>query len=299
MDMPFPSHTAQHVLKHPVAFASAVYQGFQRHQSMLIAGSIAYYTLLSLVPLLILSVLVLSNVVDRTALLTITGQYLEWLVPSQSQAVVADVSAFFSRGTVLGIVLLCTMLFFSSLTFSVIDKAMSVIFSHRQQQRVRQGWVAFVLPYGFVFMLGMALLILVIGSVSLQSLAQERVALGGFEWNLAGLSGLLLYLLGLLGEIVLLALIFIVLPQGRTRLRHALVGAVTISAIWEVIRHVLVWYFTTMSKVSVVYGSLHAVVVMLFCLEVVAILLLLGAQVIAEYEQLEMRLAADSQIDEG
>lgn len=48
----------------------------------------------------------------------------------------------------------------------------------------------------------------------------------------------------------------------------------------------MVWYFTTLSKASVVYGSLTTAVVALFSMEIAAMLDLLGAQVIAEYEKI-------------
>jgi Ribonuclease BN-like family. len=50
---------------------------------------------------------------------------------------------------------------------------------------------------------------------------------------------------------------------------------------------VLRWYFGTLSQVSVVYGSLATGIIVLLSLEVAATLLLLGAQVIAEYERIE------------
>jgi membrane protein len=55
---------------------------------------------------------------------------------------------------------------------------------------------------------------------------------------------------------------------------------------------VLVWYFTTLSQVSVVYGSLTTAIVVLLSLEIAATLLLLGAQVISEYERLGREPAA-------
>jgi uncharacterized BrkB/YihY/UPF0761 family membrane protein len=48
---------------------------------------------------------------------------------------------------------------------------------------------------------------------------------------------------------------------------------------------VLRWYFATLSQVSVVYGSLTTAIVVLLSLEIAAILLLLGAQVISQYER--------------
>ena len=83
----------------------------------------------------------------------------------------------------------------------------------------------------------------------------------------------------------MLTSIYLVMPVGRPKLRHALIGAVTAAVLWEITRHVLVWYFATLSQVSVVYGSLTTAIVVLLSLEIAATALLLGAQVISEYER--------------
>jgi YihY family inner membrane protein len=79
--------------------------------------------------------------------------------------------------------------------------------------------------------------------------------------------------------------VYLVMPVGRLSLSHALIGAITATMLWELTRHVLVWYFATLSQVSTVYGSLTTAIVVLLSLELAATLLLLGAQVIAEYER--------------
>src|SRR5207244_9439509 len=91
--------------------------------------------------------------------------------------------------------------------------------------------------------------------------------------------------LGVIGEVLLLTSVYMVMPVGRLSLRHALIGGVTAGLLWELTRHVLVWYFATLSQVSVVYGSLTTAIVVLFSLEIAATVLLLGAQVISEYER--------------
>jgi uncharacterized BrkB/YihY/UPF0761 family membrane protein len=68
-------------------------------------------------------------------------------------------------------------------------------------------------------------------------------------------------------------------------LRHALIGAVSAALLWEVTRHLLLWYFSSLSQVSVVYGSMTTAIVVLLSLEAAAALLLFGAQVISEYER--------------
>ena len=121
---------------------------------------------------------------------------------------------------------------------------------------------------------------------SLTAIGQERVDFLGRSWSLHGLSGALLYLLGFAGEVFVLTSVYLVMPYGRLRISHALIGGVTAAVLWEITRHVLVWYFATLSQVSVVYGSLTTAIVVLLSLEIAATLLLFGAQVISEYERL-------------
>ena len=58
-----------YILKNPVDFSLRVLKAFQANQGLLLAGAVAYYALLSIVPLLILIVIVLSQVVDQEVLL--------------------------------------------------------------------------------------------------------------------------------------------------------------------------------------------------------------------------------------
>jgi membrane protein len=278
-------HPGAYVLKHPGAFIIQTLKAFRANQGLLLAGAVAYYTLLSVVPLLGLSVIVLSHVVEQAELITTLGRYLEWLVPGQSKAVVTELGTFLEQRQVVGWVLLATMLFFSSLAFLILEKAMAVIFLHRFAVRHRHFLVSAVLPYCYIVLLGMGLLIITLVSGSLQAIGTETLVFLGAEWSLGGVSGVLLYLLGLGGEIFVLTSIYLVMPVGRLKLRHALVGAITAAALWELTRHLLVWYFATLSQVSVVYGSLTSTIVVLLSLEIGATALLFGAQVISEFER--------------
>jgi membrane protein len=268
------SRPAAKVLAHPWAFVRQTLKAFRANQGLLLAGAVAYYALLSLVPMMILSVIALSHVLDRADLLGTIGRYLEWLVPGQSQAVVAELDRFLAHREVLGWVLLATMLFFSSLAFTVLENAMSVIFIHRVARRRRRLLVSLVIPYVYIACLGVGLLLVTLVAGSLQELRDER------------LERVLLYLLGLAGEIFVLTSIYLVMPVGRLSLSHALLGAVTAALLWELSRHVLVWYFATLSQIGLVYGSLTTAIAVLLSLELAATLLLLGAQVISEYERI-------------
>ena len=240
-------------------------KGFRANQGLLLAGAVAC-TLLSIVPLLILIVIALSHVIDQAELLGTLGRYLEWLVPGQSKAIVRELANFLDHRDVIGWVLLATMIFFSSLAFSVLENAMSVIFLHRVAIRRRHFLVSALLPYCYILFLGIGLLVVTLVSGVLQAMGQESVDFLGHAWSLGGVSGMLLYMLGIGGEIFMLTSIYLVMPVGRLSLRHALIGGVTAALLWEVTRHVLLWYFATLSQVSVVYGSLTTAIVVLLSL---------------------------------
>ena len=91
---------------------------------------------------------------------------------------------------------------------------------------------------------------------------------------------------GVLGEILMLTAIYLVMPVGRLSLRHALIGGVAAGLLWELTRHVLVWYYATLSQIQTVYGSLTTAIATLLSVEIAAVVLLLGAQVISEYERI-------------
>jgi membrane protein len=252
-------------------------------------GAVAYYTLLSIVPLLILMLIALSQIIDVGELLATLARYLEWLTPGQSAAVIGELASFLDHRGVIGWLLLVTMVFFSSLAFTVLENAISIIFHHRVAVRRRHFLVSAVLPYCYILFLGAGVLVASLAAGSLEALGAHTIEFLGRAWSLDLFSRGALYLLGLAGEILIISSVYLVMPVGRLSFRHALIGGVVAALLWELTRHFLVWYFARLSQINVVYGSLTTAIVVLLSLEILAGLLLLGAQVISEYERLERK----------
>ncbi|QYD70832.1 YihY/virulence factor BrkB family protein [Paraburkholderia edwinii] len=274
------------VAMHPARFVWIAMKAFRANQGLLLAGAVAYYALLSIVPLLILVAIAFSHFVGEARLLDTLARLLEWLIPGQSRALVSELANFLAHRNVVGWLLLVTMIFFSSLAFTVLENALSIIFVHRVAIRRRHFLVSAIVPYCFSLSLGIGVLIVTLVTSSLQVVATDGVVLFGHAISLTGAVRAVLYLLGVAGEVFVLTAIYLVIPVGRPTLRHALMGAITAALLWEITRRVLVWYFATLSQVNVVYGSLATAIVVLFSLEALATLLLFGAQLIAEYERL-------------
>ncbi|MCP5230525.1 MAG: YihY/virulence factor BrkB family protein [Chromatiales bacterium] len=274
------------IVNNPLRFLGRCVRSFRRNQGLLLSGAVAYYTLLSIVPLFALLLIVLSNVLPPAQLLDTLSNHLELIVPGEAQSILGEIENFLAHRNVVGWFGVLVVIFFSSMAFTVLENAMSVIFYHRVQIQRRHFLVSAVLPYLYILLLGIGLLLMSLVSGALQTIDTSQIDLFGWQIELRGMSAFVVYLLGLGGLIVMLTAIYMVMPVGRMAWKHALVGGTVAAVLWEISRHVLVWYFSTLSLVNVVYGSLATAIVALLSLEVAGMILLFGAQVIAEFERL-------------
>ena len=275
----------QRIAQKPWIFLGRALRDFRRNQGLLLSGAVAYYTLLSIVPLMALVLVGLSHLVDEQALLVSVSDHLELLLPREAAAITAQVSAFLGQRHVVGWTGMVVLVFFSTLAFSVLEAAMSVIFYHRVRHAKRHFLVSLLMPLGFVLLVGVSVFLVTFISGAVHALDEQGVTVFGYTWQLGTVTGAVLYLLGVLGLILLMTALYLVLPAGRIEPRHALVGGIVAGVLWEIVRHVLTWYFSTLSLVNVIYGSLATAVVALLSLEIAAIIFLFGAQVIAEFER--------------
>ncbi len=277
---------ALRVLARPGKFTADVLRHFRANQALLLAGAVAYYALLSLAPLVILVLMLLTRLFPEDQVLATLATYLEFVVPGQAAALIEGARAFLTGRGVVGAVLLATLLFFSSLAFTALENAMAVIFFHRVAIKRRHFMVSAMLPYLFILLLATGLIVVTVASGMLQRLDGHSVTVLGQPHSLGAVSRSALYILGVGGETLLLSAIYLVMPVGRLSVRHALIGGTTATALWEATRHALAWYFVTVSQIQVVYGTLATAVGVLLSAELGAVVLLAGAQVIAEYERL-------------
>ena len=280
-----PKKYSRKVLRYPGKFMWRVLKGFKRNQGLLLSGGVAYNSLLSLIPMLALILIGLSQFVDQEKLLEIIITELELIVPGHAEKIADEVEIFLGIRQYVGIIGIGVMLFFSSMAFSMLENAMSVIFYHRIKRHRRHFLISAIIPYMYMILLGIGLLIITIIAGVLDAIEGETLTILGKSFGFAWASGIGLYLVGIVGLILMLTSLYLVMPVGHISVSHALLGGVTAAILWEITRHVLVWYFAKLSLVNLIYGSFATAVVILLSIEIASIILLLGAQVIAEFER--------------
>ncbi len=268
-----------------VPFTRRVFNRFLANKGLLLAGGIAWNTLLSLVPFVAVILVVISTVFDRSRIVTTLEAELRLLVPGHASLILGAVVDFLDDRGVVGGVPFAILLFFSSLSFRMLEDAFHLIFHDPNRPVRRRFWVSASLPYAFIIVITFLLLLVTGGTAALDSLSDQRATFLGTELSWSIGSEWLLQGSGFLGLVLLFSALYSVLPARDIAPRRALVGGLTTAALWQATRSVLVYYFENISVVNVVYGSLATVVVVLLTIEVACVIILLGAQVIALLEQ--------------
>jgi YihY family inner membrane protein len=262
-------------------FARRVLERFLANKGLLLASAVSYNTLLSLIPLFALLLVILSHVYDEQKLTDLLLREFGELMPGYTDQLAQQVQSFLANRELIGWVGFIVLLFFSSWAFRSLEDAFEVIFP---RHHVRRLWISVVIPYAFIFVLGIGLLLQAVLVSLLEELSDAQLAAFKIPLTAAELSTAAISTLSFVGLAALFTGIYRFMPVVEVHLRHAVVGGIVAAVLWELVRNFLVWWFSSISLVNVVYGSLATVVVVLLSLESAAIILLLGAQLIAELE---------------
>lgn len=271
-------------IKQLFGFLGRVVRSFLRNQGLLLSGALAYYTLLSIVPLSILLLTGLSHFLGEDELINTLSTYTAMVIPGYSSILAEQVQVFLQHRQAVGIIGFLTMLFFSSMAFGVLQSALSVIFFRPVRISRRNFLISAVIPYVYVVSIGAGIVLVSFITGALDTLEKRQLILFGWSLSLKATSKIAVYMLGVISEVVLLSSIYLLMPAVRTTFRHALIGGLTATILWEITRRALVWYYSVLSLVNIIYGSFATAVVALLITEAAALIVLLGAQVIAELE---------------
>ena len=159
-----------------VGFLLRVLGRFRQNQGLLLSGAIAYYTLLSVIPMLILILIVLSHFIEPDQLIGTMSTFLEIAMPGYAAMLTEQVRVFLQYRGLIGTVGILILLFFSSIAFTVLENAISVIFRRVRVQR-RHFLISSIIPYLFISLiaLGVLSLSLIVGAMEHLESAQLMV----------------------------------------------------------------------------------------------------------------------------
>ena len=257
---------------------------FLKNHGLLLTGAVAYNMMLSLVPLSAVLVVVASRFVDQRLLLESLNSEVSLISPNFVPTLTDVLHGFLRNRKVVGWVGLLVLLFFSSMAFRVLEDAIAIIFHRPLPTLKRKFWVSALMPYLFILIIAGGLILVTSAIAVIDAQSQILRAFPEFNTIFRNHIGLFIYLSGLLGLVLLFTLFYIIMPVAKVSFRRAVAGGLTATILWEITRHLLVAYYTKVSMVNLLYGSMATLIIVLLTMEVIALILLLGAQVIADLQ---------------
>lgn len=237
-----------------------------------LAAMIAYFALLSLVPLVFLALALLGlfgRVDEETYLVT----ELKKVLPSASiSQIVSVISQIQENATTLGLIGAIFLLWTSLSLFSVLESALNIVYGRPNRSFLHGKGLAVVVMLGTLVTLFAGL---VIGTVGFQLLHDAAPGFIGNRW-VAYMASLVL---STVAVFVFLVSIYYLLPNEKVRFREVLPGAILASVLLQVSFQTLPLYVALSQREEVLtLRALGAPVILLIWLYVMANAIVLGAE---------------------
>ena len=258
--------------------------GFFTHQAQTLGAAIAYYTLFSLAPMLLVAIAVAGAVFGEEAARGEIFRQLAGLLGRGGAAAVQELLASVQRhgqggwGTVLGLVLLFVG---ATTVFAELQTALDAVWQGTRLAN-RRGppppWRSLLrarlLAFGMILAVGFLLVVSLLASAAL-------AALGGWwqgrlqGWQLAATIAHGLVATGL--SVALFAMLFRFLPTVRVPWRHVWLGALVTAGLFALGRWAIGWYIGT-AAVDSGFGAAGSLVALLVWVYGSAQVFLFGAE---------------------
>ncbi len=242
-----------------------------------LAASLAYFTILSVFPLLALLIMGIAILGNPEA---ISGWILESLIhyfPASGELIQQALGSLFSGSLAFGLVALVSIIFGANGMFRAANRAVNRVFGIGSQSVIRTTIVdtAVATLFGVLFLLSIFLTAFLHTAIIIsQSFAVT-------PWSISNLIAVLLGLMSTILPVMLTAFIFAVvyhhLPNIHVEWRDATFGALVAIVLFELGKHLFFWFTGLVSHRSVVYGPIASFVILLMWAYIAGLIFLYGA----------------------
>jgi len=245
-----------------------------------LSASLAYYTIFSIGPLLVVIITVLGVIYKKSYVTTEVFDQLGAIIgtsgASELQNILKNISLQ-NHSTLFGVVGALILVFSATGIFTEIQSSINYMWSIKAKPK--RSWLKYITDrlLSFLLVLGLGLLMLVALALNvLIDLLSGRLQHFLGDANIVLLKGANMGLLFLVVTI-LFWVIFKVLPDAKIHWRDALIGAM-FTAVLFIAGKFLITYYLNMSKSITAYGAAASIILLLSWVYYSSIILYFGAE---------------------
>jgi YihY family inner membrane protein len=250
---------------------------FFRHNGLMLAGAIACFSLMALVPFFLLLVSVFGYILgEHLAFYDFLSVRLSGFFPDATSEINEELGKIIAYKRI-GLFTLAVYAYFSYQLFYSLESAVNTIFGTHGKRPLLTSLMLSLLVINVLIVF----IMISFGATSLISLIGPlaRFFPGLSDWDMMSVP------VGIILPAFLVFIIasglYMVLPHTRVRTRHALTGALFTAVLFEAAKHVFTYYIVMkITEFGNVYGPLSAVVIFLLWIFFAACIFLLGAELV-------------------
>ena len=233
------------------------------------AGYLSYVTLMSLVPLIVvtLSVMTAFPIFSDIKAVIENFVYANFL-PAAGDAVKGHITGFVANASKMSAVAISFLFLFALLLISSIDKALNNIWKITRKRRLL---TAFSI-YWMILTLGP---ILVGSSLVATTYIVSLVSLG--DYDILGFSNYLMRALPVFTSLIAFLILYMIVPNKVVKFKHAFLGALLAALLFEFAKKGFALYLTHLPSYKAIYGALASIPILFLWVYLSWLVVLFGA----------------------
>lgn len=280
MDLNRVANEVRRIAKKIILILRAAGTSFQREGSARGAAGMAYYTLFSFFPLLIVLVTVFSYFVDSSEASLRVTQLVISVIPVSGEFVIRNIGRIVAYRNSVGLVGLLVFIWSGSNAFSMM---VHHITSAWPKDERRSFFEKRLFGLAMVILIILVLFVLMLSSTLLNALLRYKDTVPGLEllfnswlWHF-GTKALYWAV-----PFLFFYSLYRIIPMGRVPIKAAGFSALIITIAWRLASSGFQWYLASgLARYEVIFGSLSAIILVLLWIYISSLILFFGAHICA------------------
>lgn len=240
-----------------------------KQQVHITAGYLSYVTLMSLVPLIVVMLSVMTAFPIFADIKEIIENFVyQNFMPAAGDVVKEHISGFVANTSKMSAIAITFLFLFALLLISAIDGSLNKIWRVTEKRRI----ITAFSMYWMVLTLGP---VLVGSSIAATSYIVSLISIG--DYDLFGLTNIALRSLPIFASIGAFLILYMIVPNKVVLFRHALFGATLAAFLFEVAKKGFAFYVTEFPSYQTIYGALASIPILFLWIYLSWLVVLFGA----------------------
>jgi len=240
-----------------------------KEQLHITAGYLSYVTLMSLVPLIVVMISVMTAFPIFADIKDLIENFVyQNFLPATGDAVKEHITGFVENASKMSAVAISFLFLFALLLISAIDRTLNKLWRVNKKRRM----ITAFSMYWMVLTLGP---VLVGSSIAATSYIVSLMSLG--DYDLFGLTNILLRALPIFASIGAFLILYLVVPNKVVPIKFAILGATLAAILFEVAKKGFALYVTQLPSYQAIYGALAGIPILFLWVYLSWLVVLFGA----------------------